>query len=71
MCLDFSNQHPHLLVIGSMDGAVAVYNIMLPPASPQYKSNDVDQKHGGIVWEVIVTILRVFHTSDIVQLGTC
>lgn len=53
MCLDFSKQHPHLLVIGTMEGSVAVYNIMLPPAAaPQYKSNDVEQKHGGIVWEV-------------------
>ncbi|XP_068978851.1 dynein intermediate chain 2, ciliary [Bombus flavifrons] len=52
MCLDFSEQHPHLLVIGTMDGAVAVYNIMLPPTVPQYRSNDVVQKHGGIVWEV-------------------
>ncbi|XP_076162193.1 dynein intermediate chain 2, ciliary isoform X2 [Ptiloglossa arizonensis] len=52
MCLSFSEQHPHLLVIGTMDGAVAVYNVMLPPTAPQYKSNDVVQKHGGIVWEV-------------------
>ncbi|KAG7208577.1 hypothetical protein KM043_014788 [Ampulex compressa] len=52
MCLDFNTQHPHLLVIGTMDGAVAVYNIMLPPSSPQYRSNNVDQKHGGIVWQV-------------------
>ncbi|XP_054001475.1 dynein intermediate chain 2, ciliary [Hylaeus anthracinus] len=52
MCLSFSDQHPHLLVIGTMDGAVAVYNIMLPPTAPQYKSNDVVQKHGGIIWEV-------------------
>ncbi|XP_014615358.1 PREDICTED: dynein intermediate chain 2, ciliary isoform X1 [Polistes canadensis] len=52
MCLDFSIQHPHLLVIGMKDGSVAVYNIMLPPTGPQYKSNDVTQKHGGIVWEV-------------------
>ncbi|XP_046434111.1 dynein intermediate chain 2, ciliary isoform X2 [Neodiprion pinetum] len=52
MCLDFNAQHPHLLVIGTMDGTVAVYNIMLPPTEPQYKSNEVTQKHGGIVWEV-------------------
>ncbi|XP_033219979.1 dynein intermediate chain 2, ciliary isoform X2 [Belonocnema kinseyi] len=52
MCLDFSTQHPHLLVIGTMDGAVAVYNVMLPPTAPQYKSNDVSQKHGGIVWQI-------------------
>nr|XP_050849742.1 dynein intermediate chain 2, ciliary isoform X2 [Vespula vulgaris] len=52
MCLDFSVQHPHLLVIGVKDGSVAVYNIMLPPTEPQYKSNDVTQKHGGIVWEI-------------------
>ncbi|KOC64238.1 Dynein intermediate chain 1, axonemal [Habropoda laboriosa] len=52
MCLDFSEQHPHLLVIGTMDGVVAVYNVMLPPTTPQYKSNDIVQKHGGIVWEV-------------------
>ncbi|XP_014477799.1 PREDICTED: dynein intermediate chain 2, ciliary isoform X2 [Dinoponera quadriceps] len=52
MCLDFNAQHPHLLVIGTMDGAVAVYNVMLPPSTPQYKSNDVVQKHGGLVWEI-------------------
>ncbi|KAG5314080.1 DYI2 protein, partial [Acromyrmex insinuator] len=52
MCLDFNAQHPHLLVIGTMDGAVAVYNVMLPPFTPQYKSSDVVQKHGGLVWEI-------------------
>ncbi|XP_076753588.1 dynein intermediate chain 2, ciliary [Xylocopa sonorina] len=52
MCLDFNEQHPHLLVIGTMDGSVAVYNVMLPPTSPQYRSDDVVQKHGGIVQEV-------------------
>ncbi|KYM96979.1 Dynein intermediate chain 2, ciliary [Cyphomyrmex costatus] len=52
MCLDFNAQHPHLLVIGTMDGAVAIYNVMLPPSTPQYKSNDVVQKHGGLVWEI-------------------
>ncbi|XP_034947579.1 dynein intermediate chain 2, ciliary [Chelonus insularis] len=52
MCLDFNTQHPHLLVIGIMDGTVAVYNVMLPPTTPQYRSNEVHQKHGGIVWEV-------------------
>ncbi|KYN45207.1 Dynein intermediate chain 2, ciliary [Trachymyrmex septentrionalis] len=52
MCLDFNAQHPHLLVIGTMDGAVAVYNVMLPSTTPQYKSNDVLQKHGGLVWEI-------------------
>ncbi|XP_015109774.1 dynein intermediate chain 2, ciliary [Diachasma alloeum] len=52
MCLDFSVYHPHLLVIGCMDGTVAVYNVMLPPSAPQYRSNDVTQKHGGIVGEV-------------------
>lgn len=35
-----------------MDGAVAVYNIMLPPSTPQYKSNNVVQKHGGLIWEI-------------------
>lgn len=35
-----------------MDGTVAVYNIMLPTTVPQYMSNEVVQKHGGIVWEV-------------------
>lgn len=35
-----------------MDGAVAVYNVMLPSSAPQYKSNNVAQKHGGLVWEV-------------------
>ncbi|XP_020281477.1 dynein intermediate chain 2, ciliary [Pseudomyrmex gracilis] len=52
MCLNFSVQHSHLLVIGTMDGAVAVYNVMLPSSAPQYKSNDVAQKHGGLVWEI-------------------
>lgn len=52
MCLDFNTQHPHLLVIGTMDGSVAVYNVILPSSAPQYKSNDVNQKHAGIVWQV-------------------
>lgn len=37
---------------GTMDGVVAVYNVMLPPSTPQYKSSDVVEKHGGLVWEV-------------------
>ncbi|OXU21878.1 hypothetical protein TSAR_015959 [Trichomalopsis sarcophagae] len=52
MCLDFNKQNPHLLVIGRKDGAVAVYNVMLPSSTPQYKSNEVLQKHAGIVWQV-------------------
>lgn len=52
MCLDFNKDNPHLLVAGTMDGSVAVYNVQLPTSTPQYKSNDVVQKHGGIVWQV-------------------
>lgn len=42
---------------GTMDGSVAVYNIMLPPSAPQYRSNDVIQKHGGIVWQVCLLLI--------------
>ncbi|XP_011505542.1 PREDICTED: dynein intermediate chain 2, ciliary [Ceratosolen solmsi marchali] len=52
MCLDFNVQNPYLLVIGTMEGSVAVYNVMLAPTTPQYKSNNVIQKHAGIVWQV-------------------
>ncbi|KAJ8686658.1 hypothetical protein QAD02_022452 [Eretmocerus hayati] len=52
MCLDFNTQNPNLLVAGMMDGSVAVYNVMLASSAPQYKSNPVSQKHGGIVWQV-------------------
>lgn len=44
---------------GTMDGAVAVYNVMLPSTVPQYKSNDVYQKHGGIVWEVRQVLVKL------------
>lgn len=53
---------------GTMDGAVAVYNIMLPPTAPQYRSNDVVQKHGGIVWEVCslqIKIFKIFNNTSL------
>ncbi|XP_058796099.1 dynein intermediate chain 2, ciliary isoform X2 [Phymastichus coffea] len=53
MCLDFNRDNPHLLVVGTMDGSVAVYNVQLSSSAPQYKSNEVVQKHGGIVWQVV------------------
>ncbi|KAL7286142.1 hypothetical protein TKK_0019585 [Trichogramma kaykai] len=52
MCVDFNPQHPHLIVLGTLDGSVEVYNVQLAASAPQYKSNDVTQKHAGIVWQV-------------------
>lgn len=52
-----------LSIKGTMDGSVAVYNIMLPPSTPQYRSNDVIQKHGGIVWEVCLLLIKKFNIT--------
>lgn len=43
-----------------MDGSVAVYNVILPSSAPQYKSNDVNQKHAGIVWQVMILMENKF-----------
>ncbi|GLH13933.1 Dynein intermediate chain 2, ciliary [Gryllus bimaculatus] len=52
LCIDIHPQHPHLFVIGKSDGNVAVYNVLLATSEPQFKSNSVKYKHGGIVWQV-------------------
>ncbi|XP_066595061.1 dynein intermediate chain 2, ciliary isoform X2 [Prorops nasuta] len=52
MCVDFNIEHPHLLILGTTDGSVEVHNVMLSSKKPQYRSNDITQKHGGTVWEV-------------------
>nr|CAD7430628.1 unnamed protein product [Timema monikensis] len=52
VCVDIHPKYPYLMVIGKYDGNVAVYDVHLPTREPQYESNSVSNKHGGIVWEV-------------------
>ncbi|CAG2066698.1 unnamed protein product, partial [Timema podura] len=52
VCVDIHPKYPYLMVIGKYDGNVAVYDVHLPTRTPQYESNSVSNKHGGIVWEV-------------------
>lgn len=56
-----------LSIKGTMDGSVAVYNIMLPPSAPQYRSDDVIQKHEGIVWEVCLLLIKKFNITFLLQ----
>ncbi|KAK6643167.1 hypothetical protein RUM43_004670 [Polyplax serrata] len=52
MCIATHPLQTHLVVIGMLDGNVAVYNTRLPDKCPQYQSNSVNKKHWGIVWQV-------------------
>nr|CAD7439327.1 unnamed protein product [Timema bartmani] len=55
VCVDIHPKYPYLMVIGKYDGNVAVYDVHLPTRAPQYESNSVSNKHGGIVWETCPT----------------
>ncbi|KAF4795497.1 hypothetical protein TURU_092386 [Turdus rufiventris] len=52
MCLDFHNDHPHLLAVGFYDGNVAIYNLKKASSQPSYKSSAKSGKHTEPVWQV-------------------
>lgn len=52
MCVDIHPKNPYMLVIGLYNGTVQVFNIQASCKIPAYTSNNVNDKHRGIVWEV-------------------
>lgn len=52
MCIDIHPKYPFMVVVGLYDGSVCVYNVTIDCERPQYKSNSVENKHRGIVWQV-------------------
>ncbi|XP_018330112.1 dynein intermediate chain 2, ciliary [Agrilus planipennis] len=52
MTVDNHPDHPYMIVIGLYDGNTIVYNIQASCKTPAYKSDEVTQKHRGIVWDV-------------------
>ncbi|CAG9860678.1 unnamed protein product [Phyllotreta striolata] len=52
MCVDTHKNYPYMVAIGLFDGSVRVYNVNYSCKEPVYKSNSVENKHRGIVWEV-------------------
>lgn len=52
MCADVHPKYPYMLVIGRYDGAVLIFNVQLSCSEPIFSSNNVTNKHRGIVWEV-------------------
>lgn len=59
MCVDIHPKYPFMIVVGLYDGSVHIYNVCVNCKEPQYKSNSVTNKHGGIVWEVYTCIQSV------------
>ncbi|OXB63902.1 hypothetical protein ASZ78_009906, partial [Callipepla squamata] len=51
MCLDFHNDHPHLVVVGFYDGNVAIYNLKKASSQPSYKSGAKSGMHTDPVWQ--------------------
>lgn len=54
MCVDIHAKYPYMVVVGLFNGTVQVFNIDASCKMPAYTSNNVVDKHRGIVWEVRV-----------------
>lgn len=52
MCADIHPKYPYMVVVGLYDGNILVYNIQNTCKEPAFRSNNVTQKHSGMVWEV-------------------
>ncbi|CAH0550962.1 unnamed protein product [Brassicogethes aeneus] len=52
MCADIHPKYCYMVVIGQYDGAVLVFNVQQSCKDPIFKSNNVTNKHRGIVWEI-------------------
>lgn len=53
MCADTHPKYPYMVVIGLYDGSVQIFNVHASCKEPSYRSNNVINKHRGIVWEVL------------------
>ncbi|CAH1116670.1 unnamed protein product [Phaedon cochleariae] len=52
MCADTHPVYPNMVVIGLYDGSVEVFNVQASCKEASYRSDNVTNKHRGIVWEV-------------------
>ncbi|KAL3286367.1 hypothetical protein HHI36_000874 [Cryptolaemus montrouzieri] len=52
MCITTHETFPYMMAVGLIDGNVMVYNIQQTCKEPAYRSNNVTNKHKGIVWQV-------------------
>ncbi|CAG9760660.1 unnamed protein product [Ceutorhynchus assimilis] len=52
MCSDTHPKYPYMVVIGLYDGSVQVYNVQTTCKTPAFRSDNVTNKHNGIVWEI-------------------
>lgn len=69
MCLDFHNDHPHLLAVGFYDGNVAIYNLKKASSQPSYKSSAKSGKHTEPVWQVRVLFLSCYWALNCMEFG--
>lgn len=56
MCADTHPKYPYMVVIGLYDGSVQVFNVHATCKEPAFRSNNVNNKHRGIVWEVLLLL---------------
>ncbi|XP_076260407.1 dynein intermediate chain 2, ciliary [Rhynchophorus ferrugineus] len=52
MCVDTHPRYPYMVVVGLYDGSVQVFNVYANCKEPAFRSNNVTNKHKGIIWEV-------------------
>jgi dynein intermediate chain 1 len=69
MCVDTHPKYPYMVVIGLYDGSVKVYNVQATCKQPAFRSNNVTNKHRGIVWEVCRA--RIHYKFAAVILNSC
>lgn len=66
MCVDIHPKYPYMLVVGLYDGSVVVFNVQASCKEPAFRSNNIANKHSGIVWQVSKCYLRYWlvHSSE-------
>jgi dynein intermediate chain 1 len=62
MCIDMNPCHPHMMVVGLMDGNVAVYNLQNKTQHPVYTSDARNGKHKKLVNQVSNNICSNYQT---------
>lgn len=67
MCVDLHPKWPFMLVIGLYNGIIEIYNIKGSCTVPAYRSNSVQNKHGDIVWQVIVIYIYQFIQGNLLK----
>ena len=56
LCIDMNPCHPHMMVVGLMDGNVAVYNLQVKTHHPVYISDARNGKHKRLINQVNVIV---------------